>query len=458
MLFTSFGYFGFLLVVLALFYSVPHGRRKRLLLLASYLFYASWNWRFVPLLAGLTLVDYFAAIWVVRTQSSFRKLALFVSLVANLGVLGFFKYYNFGASIFATMLGLPQDRWHLAIILPLGISFHTFQSISYIVDVYRGQQAAVYNLEDYALFISFFPQLVAGPIVRAREFFQDLTKWQYPEREEIRRGMLLIVLGVAKKLALADNLASIADSYFKGPVGDGPWTGVLAFALQIYFDFSGYTDIAIGSALLLGFQFPVNFRRPYLASSITDFWRRWHISLSSWLRDYVYIPLGGNRRGRARTYRNLFVTMTLGGLWHGANWTFLAWGGYHGVLLAVERALGVGRTPEKAWSIVRFARCLLTCFLACIGWVFFRADSLRHAVQILSAMVQSPRLWIPVEPALMVLLTMTLVAALAEERANVLENLRFAPLWAIGTWGGVLLFVTELFATGKKIPFVYFQF
>jgi len=458
MLFCTYEYFAFFLTVVALFYLAPRQWRKPILLAASYLFYISWNWRFVPLLAGLTLIDYVAAIWIERSAPGRRKLALLVSLGANLGFLGFFKYYNFAASNLAAAFGLADDRWRLAVILPLGISFHTFQSISYVVDVYRGEQRSVRRFLDYALFISFFPQLVAGPIVRARRFFGDLTGWSPPTRDEIQKGVFLMLLGVAKKLALADNFAAIADRYFAGDAATGAWTGVLAFSMQIYFDFSGYTDIAIGSALLLGFRFPVNFQRPYLAVSITDFWRRWHISLSTWLRDYVYIPLGGNRGSRLRTYRNLLLTMLVGGLWHGANWTFLVWGGYHGVLLAIERALGVSRAQEGKWSLRYAPRCLLTFLLASVGWVFFRAASLRQAGAILGDLLHVPVAVRPIEPALLVLLGCTLLLAIAEESSKALDKLRFAPLWAVSATGGMLLFVTELFATGSRIPFIYFQF
>jgi len=228
--------------------------------------------------------------------------------------------------------------------------------------------------------------------------------------------------------------------------------------MQIYFDFSGYTDIAIGSALLLGFHFPVNFRRPYLAVSITDFWRRWHISLSTWLRDYVYIPLGGNRHGRLRTYRNLMLTMLIGGLWHGANWTFVVWGAYHGALLAIERALGISGESNGLWSLRNLPRCILTFALVSAGWVFFRASSLREAFGIFGALFRSPAAGMPIEPALAVLLATALVLAVLEERRKVLDRLRYAPLWAVGATLGLLLFVTEIFTTGETIPFVYFQF
>ncbi len=355
MLFNTTEFFVFLAIVLAVFYAAPRAFRRVILLIASYVFYLSWNYKFVVLLLGLTVVDYGAAIAIESAPAARKKLFLLISLIANLGMLGFFKYYNFFADNLAQLLRYPPHSWTFSIILPLGISFHTFQSISYVVDVYRGEQKAIRNPIDYALFISFFPQLVAGPIVRAREFFSDLNAWKHPSGEEVLRGVLLIVLGLTKKMAFADQFAQIADTYFQNlsahPGGWAAWSGVFAFAMQIFFDFSGYTDMAIGMALLLGFHFPVNFMRPYLAFSVTDFWHRWHMSLSRWLRDYLYIPLGGNRHGRLMTYRNLMLTMLLGGLWHGASWNFVIWGGYHGGLLSLERMMGRREFEKKppAW-------------------------------------------------------------------------------------------------------------
>src|SRR2546429_1136849 len=381
MLFNTTQFFLFLAVVLVLFYAAPRPLRKCILLAASYYFYASWNAKFIALLLTLTAIDYAAGLWLTRVPPGPRRRAVLIfSLAANLGFLGFFKYYNFLAANLALALGRPAHSFFLSIVLPLGISFHTFQSMSYVVDVYRGQQRAVSNPVDYALYICFFPQLVAGPIVRARNFFRDLWGWQPPSADDIARGVFLIALGLTKKMAFADQFAKVANEYF-GNVAAHPgalaaWSGVFAFGLQIYFDFSGYTDMAIGMAKLFGFHFPINFRRPYLAASTTEFWRRWHISLSSWLRDYVYIPLGGSRRGAARTYRNLMLTMLLGGLWHGASWNFVIWGGYHGALLSLERMARGGRPPGQDRSRWYPLQAAATFGLVLIGWVFFRAKDL----------------------------------------------------------------------------------
>lgn len=462
MLFFTVSYFLFFLCTLTCFYLSPVKLRKPLLLAASYFFYGSWNWKFIPLLLILTIVDYVAAIWIEDRQGPKRKWALIVSLASNLGFLGVFKYYNFAASNVAALLGLPPGRFYYDIVLPLGISFHTFQSISYVVDVYRCEQRAIRKPLDYALYIAFFPQLVAGPIVRARNFFHDLNAWVAPNVEEIKHGMFLIVLGLVKKVALADNFAQVSDHYFGAlanqPAGAAAWGGVFAFAMQIYFDFSGYTDMAIGFALLLGFHFPVNFRQPYLAVSITDFWRRWHISLSSWLRDYVYIPLGGNQRGRLMTYRNLMLTMLLGGLWHGANWNFVVWGGYHGALLSFERLSGQPKHRESGWAASDVPRAILTFMLVCIGWVFFRANTVHDAILVIGRMLQIPRGRWPIDPALMVLTGLALIGALGEDRIPLMDWLRRAPAWAVVGCLGALLFVVEIFGVDSNIPFVYFQF
>src|ERR1700727_1254856 len=354
MLFNTPQFFAFLAIVLLLFYCAPRSWRKYILLAASYFFYMSFIPKFILLLLALTAIDYTAARWISAVAAPrSRKAALVISLCANLGLLGFFKYYNFFSANIAHLFHKPSDAFALSIILPLGISFHTFQSMSYVIDVYRKEQEPITNPIDYALFISFFPQLVAGPIVRAREFFGDLYHWQRPSSGDVLRGLLLLFLGLAKKMVLADQFAQIANGYFhdvsKLPGMVPAWSAVIAFGIQIYFDFSGYTDMAIGMAKLLGFHFPVNFRRPYLASSITDFWRRWHISLSRWLRDYLYIPLGGNRHGPWMTYRNLMLTMLLGGMWQGASWNFLIWGGYHGALLSMERTIRGGRAERQGW-------------------------------------------------------------------------------------------------------------
>ncbi|MFN7932564.1 MAG: MBOAT family O-acyltransferase [Bryobacteraceae bacterium] len=442
MLFHTWEFFFFFAIVLVLYYAASAGARRWVLLAASYYFYGAWNPRFLPLLWTLTAVDYCAAMWIVRYEGKRRKWALWMSIAANLGFLGFFKYCNFFAANVSWLLGVPEPAFD--IVLPLGISFHTFQSISYVVDVYRGEQEVVRDPVDYALFIAFFPQLVAGPIVRAREFFADYYDWKRPDAEQVQRGVFEMLSGLAKKMALADQFAVLADGYFANPAAHAgalaAWGAVFSFAMQIYFDFSGYTDIAIGAARVMGFHFPENFRRPYFAGSVTEFWRRWHMSLSRWLRDYLYITLGGNRGGVWNTYRNLMLTMVLGGLWHGASWNFVIWGGYHGALLSVERGLGI--TEGRRWRVP------LTFVLVCFGWVFFRARTFGDAWFVLGQMMGAPGgewvvplwlaalagfgLWLPLRPV----------------------RARWLMPYAL-----LLLLILELFGvTDLTVPFVYFQF
>jgi len=465
MLFNTPQFFAFLAIVLLLFYCAPRSWRKYILLAASYFFYMSFIPKFILLLLALTAIDYTAARWISAVAAPrSRKTALVISLAANLGLLGFFKYYNFFAANIAHLFHKPPDAFALSIILPLGISFHTFQSMSYVIDVYRKEQDPITNPIDYALFISFFPQLVAGPIVRAREFFGDLYHWQRPSSDDVLRGLLLLILGLAKKVVMADQFAQIANGYFqdvsKQPGMTPAWSAVIAFGLQIYFDFSGYTDMAIGMAKLLGFHFPVNFRRPYLASSITDFWHRWHISLSRWLRDYLYIPLGGNRHGRLQTYRNLMLTMLLGGLWHGASWNFVVWGGYHGALLSFERMFrGKRQDAASRWTMLYPLQAVITFALVMIGWVFFRAGTFHDSLYVLHQMLFVPhgKQLIPRWEKL--LAVFTLVLALLEEKKEWFEEISLGPAWAYGAVCALLLLSVELIGyTEAALPFVYFQF
>lgn len=433
MLFHTPTFVLFFAAVLGSFYAIPFRYGKILLLAASYAFYAAWNPKFLPLLLALTLTDYYAGRFLETNPS---RLVLAAGIAANLAFLGFFKYFNFAA----VQLGYPPAD----IVLPLGISFHTFQSISYLIDVHRRQHPAVRSLPDYALFIAFFPQLVAGPIVRAREFFAGLHHWTAPNRAAVEQSAMRFLAGLTKKMLFADRFAQVADPYFASPItwpGLIPaWTATLAFSLQIYFDFSGYTDMAIGLAGLLGFHFPENFQRPYLSGSLAEFWQRWHISLSRWLRDYLYIPLGGNRLGSARTYLNLVVTMLLGGLWHGASWNFIIWGAYHGLLLATERATN--------FRLRRAIGIPLTFTLVAIGWVPFRSPGLATTFYVLTQMFQPNPGVSPLTPGLLILTAL----ALGSQFAPKPNRFHFLLVSAI-------FLVLEYFAvTGEDRPFLYFQF
>lgn len=361
------------------------GPRQVLILLASVVFYASWKPAYVFVLAAPAVVDYFCAIRIEESSSPIsRKRWLLVSLISNLGLLAYFKYTNFLIDTVAAVVGI-QAR-HLSIILPIGISFFIFKTLSYTIDVYRGDLQACRSWWRYAMFVSYFPELVAGPIVRASVFLPQLTRSLRFSWRRAGLGLQMILLGLTKKVLIADRMAIYADVVFLDPAAFSPWAvtqGVLAYALQIYCDFSGYSDMAIGISKIIGFDLPENFRMPYSATSITDFWRRWHITLSQWLRDYLYIPLGGNRHGNSNTYRNILITMFLGGLWHGANWTFVAWGGAHGLALMVHRAcrsrFGVLFGGGLAASLVGW---FCTFGFVSLGWVLFRSPDFATALQI----------------------------------------------------------------------------
>ena len=394
MLFNTALFGVFFLVFFVAFHFVARSRGAKLWLVTggSLVFYGAWDVRFVPLLLGTALLDFWLAREIGRAEDERRRrLLLVVSLTANLGVLALFKYARFFADSahgLLALLGVAAPEPTFSLVLPAGISFYTFQSMSYTIDVYRGELKARERPEEFVAAVSFFPHLVAGPIIRASVLLPQFERMEPPRWEQVQRGYLLIAVGLFKK-TLADLLAPVADGLFgaTGPVGAlESWTGALAFTGQIYADFSGYTDIAMGVALLLGFVLPPNFDLPYLATSPVDFWRRWHLSLSTWLRDYLYIPLGGNRNGR---YRNLMLTMVLGGLWHGASWTFVLWGAYHGLLLVSSHVLAA-RLPRLSGAAtppaLQWVKRAGTFYLVVLGWVLFRADSLGSALRVLGGM------------------------------------------------------------------------
>lgn len=388
MLFNSWVFVAFFLAVLVLYWNIPHRRQNQFLLLASYFFYGYWDWRFTFLLAFSTLVDYNVAQFLENSEDPrTRKKWLWLSCFVNLGLLATFKYFNFFVDSAAVLLenaGLEANLPALSVILPVGISFYTFQTLAYTIDVYRREQKATNDFVAYAVYVCYFPQLVAGPIERAKRLMPQIQSERTMTVEKRNSGVQLLLWGFLKKVAIADTLAPLVDRAFEDPAahhGAFLWLAMYAFALQIYCDFSGYSDIARGTSRLLGIELIENFRAPYLSSNIVHFWRRWHISLSNWLRDYLYIPLGGNRLGDFKQYRNLMITMLLGGLWHGAAWTFVLWGGLHGMYLAVyrlikERILGqeVKGFQDGSW-IMRFLGTLVTFHLVCLAWIPFRAPS-----------------------------------------------------------------------------------
>ena len=390
MLFPSVEFiFAFLPIVLTVYFILP--RRNVLLkniwlFAASLFFYAFGEGSFILLMLGEILLDYLLALFLNRSQKRWaRRTLLSIAIISNIGILGIFKYASF---VCVDILHLPPDAVGIAadIHLPLGISFFTFQALSYVLDVYMGKVAATGSFLNVGLYVSFFPQLVAGPIVR----FTDIADAINNRKESIdgfSSGVVRFLIGLSKKVLIANNMALVADAAWKLIIGDRleasvamAWLGAISYTLQIYFDFSGYSDMAIGLGKIFGFDFPENFKHPYIATSLTEFWRRWHISLSSWFRDYVYIPLGGSRRGEARTYINLMIVWLLTGIWHGANYTFVVWGLLYGILLMIEKALCAHKALRKQSLIQRIAGHFYTMIVVTLAWVIFRSDSINDAV------------------------------------------------------------------------------
>lgn len=465
--FNSWQFLLFFLIVFAL--TAPMRRHstasKWVLLAASYVFYGSWNWHYLGLILFSTLFDFWIGLRFLHTLKPRRLIVL--SVIANLGVLAFFKYANFALSTANWGLAAFSADYQFQavdVLLPVGISFYTFQSMSYTIDVYRGDLKPRRNLLDYALFVGFFPQLVAGPIVRASEFFDELDHPRHFTEKQIAYALILIAFGYVKKVVFADSLAFTVDPIWNDIAGSSPWAVLLAiygFAFQIYFDFSGYTDIAIGVAMLFGFQFPKNFDYPYLATSIQEFWRRWHMTLSRWLRDYLYISLGGNRHGVALTYVNLMLTMLLGGLWHGASWNFVIWGALHGSYLVLERLL-LNRIPGWQSNIfpMRVLRWMLIFHLVCFAWIFFRAPDFAGSMAVIH---QLGALWsTPFDSEqlgfLAAALTMFLLMHWIGGRFDLKQRLGASNLfWYVAALTAALLAMVW-FTPDYSAPFIYFQF
>jgi alginate O-acetyltransferase complex protein AlgI len=478
MAFNSMSYGLFLIPVFFGYWLLVRRRGARLLLLlaASYFFYSLSDPRHLTLLAAITVLNYGAGLVLVRLGPEGRGRAgvMAGAAIGSLGLLAAFKYYNFfaanaDAALQAMGLGFAAPAATLA--LPIGISFYTFQALGYTVDVYRGRTAPVRSLRDFALFVSYFPHLVAGPILRAGTLLPQLEAEPQYHHERAMSGLFLILSGLFKKMVLADLLAT---ALVEGPFAHPDhatlplsWLAMYGFALQIYCDFSGYTDIAIGSSRLLGIEIPINFDRPYLATDPRDFWRRWHISLSTWLRDYLYISLGGNRKGRGRMYAAIFITMLLGGLWHGAAWTFVAWGAYHGVLLMVSRwrderrskSLGA-RVPSPAQPFAHlWLHRLITFHLVCLGWVLFRSASLHDAGTMLANLVAAPLVFsgVPVKGLALLILAMLLHVSPAGWKDRLQGAFAGLP---IPVQGAALAAALALFSLVQSVraPFIYFQF
>jgi len=474
MVFNSFEFAVFLPLVFILYWTVLRKRQNWLLLIGSYIFYGWWDWRFLSLIVVSTFTDFFVAKTLGKREDPLRRrLLMLLSVAVNLGILGFFKYFNFFIDSTASALesvGLEPNVPTLTVLLPVGISFYTFQTLGYTIDVYRRKMEPTDDLLSFAVYVAYFPQLVAGPIERASRLLPQIQRLRVRlTAPQIRTGLYLILLGLFRKVVIADGLAPMVDEAF-GRSGSGQWVrllfGLYAFSLQIYGDFAGYSAIARGASRLLGIELMENFRQPYLSRNITHFWRTWHISLSTWLRDYLYITLGGNRRGRIFTYRNLMLTMLLGGLWHGAAWTFVVWGGLHGLYLAAHRSLR-HKSPKAAddpFTVRDLVPTLVTFHLVALSWIFFRADTFSQAWEYLTGIVTLrggvPDLVVAGEMlALLVPLgVMSFVLDLAQRQAR---N-QTAPLeWGVLQRGfayGVMIVGLIVFTGGGAVPFIYFQF
>lgn len=476
MLFNSVEFlFLFLPIVLIVYYLLPHKQQNTFLVLASCFFYASWDWRFLLPLLCTTGLDYWVAGRLEASHKaqgpqSERRRLLWISVVSNLALLGFFKYCNFfidSTSAVLTALGFEVSVHTLNIVLPVAISFYTFQALSYTIDVYRGELHPSGTFWDFFLGVLYFPHLVAGPIQRASSLLPQVLQPRRTTREQWEDGLHLIMWGFFKKVFLADNLAPIADQVFSkpDPTGGEVLVGVLAFTFQIYGDFSGYTDIARGVAKIMGFEFTLNFNLPYFATNPSDFWRRWHISLSQWLRDYLYKSLGGNRGGSLFTYRNLMITMVLGGLWHGAAWNFVLWGFYHGSLLCIHRYLSPSlerleraiALPRGIWLVLNIG-CMF--IMTCYGWLLFRATSLGQIIDMTHALAR-PFEGLDIAALQTIgLYALPLIAVQWLQWRN--GELQFMRLPIIPGWLKPVLyagmFYAAVFLGGTPQSFVYFQF
>ena len=473
MVFNSLHFVWFFLVVYALYRVLPHRAQNWLLLVASYYFYAAWNWRFLGLLVASTLVDYTCGRALAGSHSpATRRALLCLSLGFNLALLGFFKYFNFFAdnlhAVFGT-LGWQLDFVTVHVLLPVGISFYTFVTMSYVIDVYRREITPTRNLLDFAVFVAYFPHLVAGPILRASRLLPQIANPRTVSREQLSDGLWLIAWGFFQKIFVADNLASLANMVFDPaahPSGVNVLLGTYAFAFQIYGDFAGYSNIARGTSKLMGIELIENFRFPYLVRTPQEFWRNWHISLSTWLRDYLYIPLGGSRGSAAQTNRNLLITMVLGGLWHGAAWTFVLWGAYHGILLVAFRAADRVRAfhawVASPWPLARITSWAVMFHVTCYGWLIFRARSARQLADMTQSLFTafSPSST-TVDGLLVPLLMYTTPLLVVHVCEALYDDLLVVPRLPVGVRYSVYaatFYLTMLFGNFGGAEFIYFQF
>jgi len=473
--FNSYEYFLFLPIVLMLYYALPSVKlRNVFLLFASYFFYMCWQPVFIVLIIISTLTDYLVGRKLETTiDQKARKLLLLLSLGVNIGLLFYFKYFNFLTESIEQLLAALGSNWDLpshSHLLPVGISFYTFQTLSYTIDVYRNKERVEKNFIDFSLYVSFFPQLVAGPIERSGNLLPQFKVKQVFDYKRFRLGAMLILLGLVKKLVFADRFAIYSDEIFSSPElynGLNAILGVVFFSFQIYGDFSGYTDIAIGSAVLLGFTLMENFKGPYFSSSIREFWQRWHISLSTWFRDYLYIPLGGNRLGSSKTYRNLMIVFLVTALWHGANWTYVVWGLIHGFFLIAERK-GLSKILKKLPS---FLTVFYVFVVTAIAWIFFRAESLSDGLALLQSIFvyEEGHFWnhnifedavdIAEMHISLVLLLVAFVLQYIEYKCNIVRSIaKKSTVWRWTFYVICIASITYLGEYGLYKEFIYFQF
>lgn len=483
MLFNSFSFLVFLPIVVFVYYCIPNKARYIWLLITSYYFYMNWNAKYALLLFLSTFITYMCGIYLYKVDEQrlsnaviCKKVCVATGLVVNLSILVFFKYFNFLVDnlnvIFENRVG------HFDVLLPVGISFYTFQALGYIVDVYRGEIKAERNFLKYALFVSFFPQLVAGPIERSKNLLEQINQTQKFDFEKMRDGIFLMVWGYFLKLVVSDRIAIFVNTVYGDIETFGGSYLILAtalFAIQIYCDFAGYSVIAMGTAELLGFSLMENFNAPYLSSSVTEFWRRWHISLSSWFKDYLYIPLGGNRRGRWKKYRNTMIAFLLSGLWHGASWTFVIWGGLNGIYQVLEDVFGLGKRKAKTW-IGNILRIGISFILVDFTWIFFRAESITQAFDAIKSMLTVHNLGTVLSNALfdaglskmnililLVALCILFLADICKYRSisvrEVIQKQNYVVRTVVLVVSVLFIFVFGIWGTGYDAAgFIYFQF
>lgn len=469
---SSFFLFAFLPLFLACYYAVPHKLKSLVILGGSYAFYAWWRVDFVLLFGVVTLFNYYVSKIIIRHENNCKK-ALTVGVIGNLLTLGYFKYFNFGVDTFNALLGINDSGSITAwdVILPIGISFYIFQAISYLIDVYRNDAKPANSFVDFAAFISLFPQLIAGPVLRYKDVADQFYNRTHTA-DKFTEGAIRFAMGFCKKIFIADTLAPLADNIFalENPTFMDSVLGVLAYTAQLYFDFSGYSDMAIGLGLMMGFRFVENFNHPYISRSITEFWQRWHISLSSWLRDYLYIPLGGNRKGNKRTYINLTLTMVLGGLWHGANWTFILWGILHGGVMAIERFITGNDKTRSVYP--RVLALPITLFIVMMGWVLFRSETVDGAFAIYAGLlgqngidVSDSYAWSITNLQIFTLLGAYIIVFVSPLFVNTDRKVIGDKTWAnnLSLSKQVIVAILFIIAIAKLIaqsfsPFLYFQF